>query len=327
MAITTADFPTLTQKLNQKFEEFASLQTASWIGKELFDVKDTDWQVYNHLTINSLGGASRIAEGQQLPALSSVEGDSASATQKRYGARVVITKDLRMFDRYDVMERLVKSATDTTFNKIDQSFADILLNGFTGTSYTDLWGDTQANTSPDGVVLFSASHTNNLNANTYRNLIRTSGSTANPALDRDPIVQARVDAFNYQDPNSVNKPINLDTLIVGGTNSDLAERIVYSGGVQNTPNVDINPLKGKITKVLIWPRLDRSGQGTDTKAYWFMSDSSNVKESLIAPFAQKPQMVAPAMVHDTLDWEYPLDLYYTLLIGHPAFIRGSTGAN
>lgn len=327
MAILTSDFTTLTQKLNQRFEEFAALALEGWIGKQFYDVKDTDWQVFNHLTLNGIGGASRVAEGQQLPLVTSVEGDSVTATQKRYGARIGVTKDMRMFDRYDRIDSIAKSSIDTTFNKVDQSFADLLLNGFSGTSYTDIWGDTQSNVSPDGVVLFSASHTNNQNATTYRNLIRNSAGTANPALDRDPIVKSRADGLNYKDPNGVNRPISLNTLIVGSTNSDLADRIVFSTGVQNTMNVDINPIKGKVSDVVVWSKLDTNSAGTDTSAYWFLADSKNVKESLIAPFAQKPQLAAPSQIDDSKDWEYTLDLYYTLFIGHPAFIRGSTGAN
>jgi hypothetical protein len=115
-------------------------------------------------------------------------------------------------------------------------------------------------------------------------------------------------------------------LIVGATNSDLAQRIVYSSGVQNTPNVDTNPLKGKIN-VTTWARLDRSGQGTNTSAYWFLADRRLVQESLLAPFAQKPQMGAADTVSDTLDWSYPVDLYYAIMAAWPFGVWGSTGAN
>jgi|GEM_PF-1688485 len=328
MAYTSTDFSTLTGKLNEAFNEAASVSMAEWIGKQVFDVIDTDWQVYNFLHVNGAGGGfSRLAEGQQLPVVSSQEGDSANWTQKRYGSRVAITKDLRLFERYDVMESLVRDEVDYAFNRIDQTMADILLNGFSGTSYTDIFGDAQANTSVDGVVLFSASHTYNGTASTYRNLIRNAATTANPALDRDPIVQARTDAMLYKDASGINRPINLDNLIVGATNADLAQRLVYSSGVANTPNVDINPLKAAVTKITIWPRLDLRGDGTDTKAYWFMADSKHVKKSLKAPFAQKPMMHSSKEVDDTLDWMYPVDAYYTLGIGWAAYIRGSTGVN
>lgn len=325
--ILTSDYSTLTGKLNEWYNEAALERVQSWIGQQLFDVSETDWQTYNYLILNGLAKFDRVAEGAQLPVASSVEGDSVSATQKRFGGRISITKDMRMFDRYDQMQELVRSAVDYAFDRIDQSQADMLTNGFTGTSFTDVYGYTQSNLTPDGVVFFSASHTNNQNSTTSRNLIRNSAGTANPALSRDAIVTARKDAKIHKDPNNVNRPIDLSQLVVSAANEDLAERVVYSSGVSGTPNVDLNPLKSKVSNILVWSRLDTRSDGTDTSAYWFLVDPRNVKKTLKSPFAQKPQMGEAAQVHDSLNWEYPIDAYYTMFLGQPYNVFGSTGAN
>ena len=247
-------------------------------------------------------------------------------TQQRFGGLVSVTKDMRMFDRYDQIEELVRSNVDFAFDRIDQSQADLILNGFSGSSFTNLYGFTQSNVAPDGVVLFSASHSNNLNANTYRNLIKNAAATANPALSRDAIVTARKDAKIHLDPNEVNRPVSLNTLIVSAANEDLAERVVFSSGVQGTPNVDLNPLKSKVSNIVVWSRLDTRSDGTDTSAYWFMA-SPMVKRSLKSLFAQRPIMTAPEQVGNSKNWEYTIDAYYTIGIGHPVHIWGSTGAN
>jgi hypothetical protein len=327
MSLTTQDYPTLTVKLNEWYNEAAADAVESWMGKDIFDVGETNWQVYNYLGLHGVAKFDRIAEGQQLPVATSVEGDSASFTQHRFGGRVGITKDMRMFDRYDQMEEVVKSNLDYAFDRIDQSQADMLLNGFSGSSFTDLYGFSQSNLAPDGVVTFSASHTNNINATTFRNLIRNTAGTSNPGLARDPIVKARADARIFRDPNGANRPVLLNTLIVSATNEDLAERTVYSSGVAGTPNVDLNPLKGKVSNIKVWSRLDTRSDGTDTSAYWFLADSRNVKKSLKSPFAQRPLMGPATQVHDSLTWEYPIDSYYTLGVGYPKNIFGSTGAN
>lgn len=323
--ITTSDYNTLTLKLNEWYNEAAVDNVESWIGQQFFDVGETNWQVYNLLILYGAAKFDRVAEGAQLPAATSVEGDGANATQHRFGGRIVVTKDMRLFDRYDQIEEIVKDNVNFAFDRIDQSQADLLLNGFASTSYTDLYGYSQSNVTPDGVVLFSASHSNNLNSNFFRNLIRNSAGTANPALSRDAIVTARKDARIYKDPNGANRPTILDTLIVPATLEDLAERTVYSSGVQGTPNVDLNPLKGKVSNIVTWSRLDTRSDSTDTSAYWFMANSKNVKKSLKSPFAQKPLMGAATQVHDSLNWEYPIDSYYTILAGHPKNIWGSTG--
>lgn len=325
--ITTSDYSTLTQKLNEWYNEAAVDAVEAWVGQKLFDVGETDWQTYNYLTLYGAAKFDRVAEGAQLPGATSVEGDSVTATQKRFGGRVSVTKDMRMFDRYDQMEEIVKDNVNFAFDRVDQSQADLILNGFSGSSYTDLYGFSQSNLAVDGVVLFSASHTNNLNANTFRNLIRNSAGTANPGLSRDAIVKGRADGRTYRDPNEANRPTVLDTLVVSASNEDLAERTVYSSGVAGTPNVDLNPLKGKVSNIIVWSRLDTSGQGTDTSAYWFLADSKGVRKTLKSPFAQKPMMGEATQVHDSLNWEYPIDSYYTIFAGHAKNIFGSTGAN
>ena len=326
--ITTSDFATLTIKLNEWFNEAASLAVENWIGQQLFDVSETNWQIYNTLILNGAAKFERVAEGGQLPAGTISEGDGANYTQKRYGGRIGISKDMRMFDRYDQIEEVAKDMTQYAFDRVDQSQADLILNGFTGTSYTDIYGNSQSNVTADAVVLFSASHTNNQNSNTARNLIRNAAGTANPVLDRAAIITARKDAKINRDPNSANRPINLNRLIVSATNEDLAERTVYSSGVQGTPNVDLNPLKGKVNNILVWSRCDtRQNDSTDTSAYWFLADDRLVKKTLKSPFAQRPMLYAPAMVDDSKNWEYTIDSYYTIGLSYQFGIWGSTGVN
>lgn len=322
----SSDFSSLTAYLTEIFNETAKRKMAEWLGKQLFDTSTPERQVYTYQMLDGVSKFVRVAEGGQFPVATSTQGDSTTATQKRYGGRVSITKDMRKFDLYNQMERLARTETEAAFNTIDQSMADVLLNGFTGTSYTDVFGDTQSNTAPDGVVLFSASHSNNQNSNLTRNLIRNSAGTANPTLARAAIVTARKDAKIHKDANSINRPINLDRLIVTPTNEDLAERTVMSSGPAGTPNVDINPLKSSVNNIIVWPRLETSSAGTDTSLYWFMADSSTVKDALHAPMTQLPMMTAPTTVHDTLNWEYVIDAYYAIFVGDPHGIWGSTGA-
>ncbi len=48
---------------------------------------------------------------------------------------------MRMFDLFGKIEAEVKNLTSDAFDSIDQSMADVLLNGW-ATSYTDVYGDT-----------------------------------------------------------------------------------------------------------------------------------------------------------------------------------------
>lgn len=326
MAIIKADFQSLTEKLNDWYNEASRDAIADWVGKDFYDVGETDWEVYNTLNLYGLGRPSRVAEGAQFPAITSEEGDSLSLTQVQYADRVGITKRLRKFDRYDQIQVLVRSLADGFFDAIDQSHADLLTNGFTGTSYTNVFGDSQSNLASDGVLLFSASHTNNLNASTFSNLIANAAATANPGIDRDPIVATVSAGRKYRDPNDLNRPVKLDRLLVSATNHDLAQRIVYSQGVQGTPNVDSNPLRSDVNSLVLWSRLDQDSSGADKSAYWFMADSRNVKSTLRSPFAQRPMMFPPEEINDSKTWEYTADMFYVMGADHPKNLHGSTGA-
>lgn len=325
--ILRADFPTLTQKLNSWYNEGARDAIAEWVGKNYYDVGETDWEVYNTLNLYGLGRPQRVAEGAQFPGLTSEEGDSISLTQIQYADMIGVTKRMRKFDRYDQIKAITGGLAQGFFDGIDQSHADLLTNGFAGSSFTDVWGYAQSNLAADGVVLFSASHTNNVNANVFSNLITNAAGTANPALDRDPIVKTIAAGRKYRDPNKLNRPIKLDRLLVSATKHDLAQRIIYSPGVQGTPNVDSNPLRSDVSSLVLWSRLDEDADGTDMSARWFLCDSRNVKMTLRSPFSQRPTMFPPEEVNDSKTWEYTADMFYSMGADNPKNIFGSTGAN
>lgn len=215
--------------------------------------------------------------------------------------------------------------TEDAWQKVDQSLADVLLNGFSASNYTDVYGESVAATCPDGVALFSASHSNNLNSSLFRNLIRDADGNANPVLTRESVVKARVDAMNHKDANSVNRPVKLDLLIVSPALEDEAMRIVSSDKVSGSAENDVNPLKNMV-RVLSWPRLATRTGGTDTSAYWFMADSRKVARSLKSLFAERPSLDAPEQVFANKDWEYSVDYYYAIGRAFPAYIWGSNAS-
>jgi hypothetical protein len=324
VAITVQDFPSLTDDIQSWFNEASSVSVAEMVGDQIFEVRETGRRTHDHLVLHGIGGIEEVTPGQDLPRVTSEEGDSITYTQRYFGAIGAVTKEMRMFDMYDEIENLVKTLAQDAFDKIDQSYADVLTNGWS-TSYTDVYGKTVSGVGTDGLALFSASHTNNLNANTFSNLLVDSSNTVDPALSRDAIVASRARALTYKDPNNLNRKITLDTLIVSADKEDEANRIIFSGGVQGTPNVDTNPLRGWIRRVLVWSRVDTRSDGTDTSGYWFMADSRKVGETLKSKFAERPSMDAPEQVYSNKDWEWSIDFFYTCGLGFPAYIRGSRG--
>lgn len=324
MAITTSDFLSLTRYLDDVFNEAKDRKIDEVTGNKLFKVSDTGRRQFIHQIIHGLGGVQEVSQGQQYPLVNSEEGDQITWTQRQFAARFAVTKQMRMFDLYDDINALARTMTEDAFDKIDQSYADILGFGWS-TSHTDVYGGTFSGVGPDGLALFSSVHSNDTTSRTYSNLIVNSASTADPVLARDPIIKTRAVAMVYKDPEGHVRPTMLDTIVVTPTLEDAVERILYSNQLSGSANNDINPLKGKITKLIVYPRLTTLTGGTDASAYWFMADSRKVGEALQSKFSQRPQLMGPDQVFNNKDWEWTLDYLYTNGIGFQQYIWGSRG--
>lgn len=324
MSIKTTDLSALTTYLDEIYNEAASVAVAEMVGNQVFKIKDTDRRTYIHQILHGLDVVQAVAQGSDLPATSTVAGDSITFTQSRYGGIVSVTKDMRIFDQYDEIERIVRSAADDAFHKVDQSLADVLTNGFSSTNYTDVYGQSVAATGPDGLAMFSASHNNNINSNTFSNLITYNGVT-NPVLSREAVVATIIRGLNYVDPVGKNRPVKLDTLLVAPANWDLAMRIVDTDKIQGSSDNDTNGIVRGL-KVKVWEKLTTRTGGTDTSAYWFMYDSKRIGESLMALFRERPSLDAPEQVYKNKNWDWSLDYYYAIGRGYPAYIFGSNAS-
>ena len=326
--ITVNDFISLTDDLESIFNEAAKVKIADMTGNQLFEVKETNRRTFDHLILHGVGGVQEVTPGADLPTVNSDEGDTITYTQRYFGGNFKVTKEMRKFDLHEQIESLAKSMADDTFDKLDQSYADALLYG-TATSYTDVWGGTVTSVGPNGLALFSAVQSNGVSTSsiTNSNIITNSAATANPAITRDAIVNQRRLSRVYKDPENHVKGTHLDTVTVAPANEDAAERILFSTQMSGTANNDTNALKGKIKNLIVWDRLEARSDGTDTSAYWFMSDSSKLSESLKSKFAEKPTLDAPEQVYRNKNWEYTTDMFYTIGLGYQLYIAGSTGVN
>ncbi len=324
--ITIADFSALSLDLQEIFNEAAKTKIAEGKGMtEVFDVKDTQRRSYIYQIIHGISGIREVTPGQDLPSVNSNAGDTATFTQRYFGGKFEVTKEMRKFDLYETISALPKTLVDGAFDDIDQSLADVLLFGWS-TSYTDVFGKSVSSVCPDAKALFSATHDFNVGSRTFSNII-TDGTNTNPALSRAAIVKSRANAKKYKDAAGKTRSVDLSQLIVGPTNEDLAERIVYSQQMSGNAQNDINALKGKIKKITVWNRLDTDNAGTDKSAYWFLADSAKAGETLKALFAERPELDAPDQVYANKNWDYTCDFFYTIGLGFPAFVYGAKGDN
>jgi len=232
---------------------------------------------------------------------------------------------MRMFDLHDQIESVVRSVSQEAFDKVDQSLADVLIHG-QDTSFTDVYGETGVSAlCPDSKELFDDAHDSPSGSTTFDNVI-TDGTNQNPLLSRDAIAYMRRIGLTSKDPNGLIRPINYDTLIVPPALEDLALRIVNTERMPGSSNWDINPVNKWIKNVIVWPRVQMASDTTDASAYWYLFDSSKMKDVLQAKFAERPTLDAPEQVYKNKNWEYSIDFYYTIGRGYPYGVAGSDGA-
>ncbi len=324
--ISTKDFSSLTDDIQEIFDETAKRKVSENVGFRVFNVTDTNRLTYDYQALHGLTGIRKVAEGADLPHVTGVEGDSASWTQAYYGAIVDVTKKMRKFDLHDKIIGRVKSVSVEAFDKVDQSLADVLIHGQSGDTYVDVYGETVGALCPDGMRLFDGEHDSPSGSTTFANGI-TDGTNENPALSREAIVYMRRVGLTSKNPNGLVYPINFDTLLVPPALEDLALRLVNTDRMPGSANNDINPLRGWIKNVVVWPRLQTAADSTDGSAFWYLYDSSMVKDVLKCLFSERPSIDAPEVVYENKNWEYSLDFFYTIGRGYPYGIAGSEGNN
>lgn len=339
MALTTKDFPSLTGEIQSIFDETKKTKLTESIGLQNYGVMDTTLLTHKHQLLHGIKGMSRVAEGQNFPKVGTSEGDVIYYTQNHYAGMLEITKDNRMFWREangDVL-MYAKSMFETAWDQLDTALAEKLIYGWSN-SYTDVYNFNRTNNiCPDSQVLFSANHTvKPVNGYSFSNLI-TNGVTIDPVFSRQAIIDTRIRASTFRDPNGVMRGIDLDTLIIPPQLQDQAEQILYSlnyprltGTGANADNFAPNNIN-KTTplgnlKIVTWNRLYNPAVNY-SNTMWFLANSTLMKETMKVLFAQRPVLNAPEKVYENESWLYSMDAYFTDGYGFPAYIYGSKGLN
>ena len=291
------------KKIDEIYNDAMADALEDKVGFELFDQKKNSNRHDNIKLNHGIAGVAKITEGQNFPVATGKEGHLLTLAKSSYGADVIVTKQNRIFDEYDEVEANVRTIVDDGMNKVDQSLADILSNGFSTTAYNDVYGDSITPVGGNGKALFSEAHSNGATSRTFSNLI-AKGATKNPELSIDAIEAARKMGYLYK-----------EALIM-----------VHSALLPGTGNNDVNPYKGRF-KVKVWSKLAMTAAGVDTSKQWFMFSSKLVKNTLKLFWAQHPKLTKPQEFNPDANWHYLFDYIYSRGFGWAPYIVGSKGTN
>jgi hypothetical protein len=322
----TTDFSNLTQQeiyglITEVFDETSAKRDMDK-GNLIFQEMADQNQVYSYQMVPNVGNAQKTAEGANFARSTFTEGHKKTAQQFKYTDSIVITDEMRKFTQqhYRILQTPQK-LIDSMFDKIDQSKADIINNAYS-TSYTDVWGSTQDNTTADAVAIASDSHTVVTSGQSFGNIIYLEKSTGsgvpNPALSREAIIAGRAMGAKFEDTIGVKSSVDLDTLLVHTDDEDQAMRLVMSRLIPGSGNNDTNSSLG-IKNVIAWNRL--------TSGRFQLFDSANIYESFQCNTAEKPTMLPPAQFTENADMIMKIKTYYGLLPKYLKYMYFSKGTN
>lgn len=322
--ITTAQFNDLVKNALVKWREGYERVTPA--ARQMYDVVTTGVQTSEHSQIDGPGFARRKQEGQRYAIGDPVQGYSLKLTQARIGFMESVTWEMRKFDKYREIDKVMRRLGETTAQRMELDLTHQLTFGIAGSSYTNIDGETVSTTSSDGVAIFSASHTMKGATGNISNLITAKFSRAG--------LEAAEQAFTLMRNNAgVKVVVKPDTIISSDDPATVnaIQEFLKSTGAPDTADRADNVYKAKY-KHLILPYLatDANGNPDSNKVgYWFLADLAHT--DAILEIAENPTFTAPKVGGNgedflTDDWSFKSSATYDYGFADFKFIVGSNAS-
>ena len=319
MVIKTPDYWDQTSHLkmiDDIFQESMKDKLDDLVLLKIFDEETNSHRNDTILVEEWLTGVAFIPENSEYPDANPWESDTYTMTKYKYGAKVVITEEMKKYNEIWSMKERIRSIVDEGMEMIEQSLADILLHGFSTSAYTDVFGKSTWAVGQKGRALFNS---------TDGNIIKV-GSTSNPNLCTASLNAAYVMGRTHKNSLGQYKSVKYDTLLVSPALRAIADQLVNSDKLPWSSDNAVNFNKGRF-KVVESNRLSTRGDGTDTSAYWFVFDSKKVKNQLKVKWAKQPELKAVGEVIFDANEVHRFSFWYSRGFLNFNYIAGSTGEN
>lgn len=319
MVLKTPDYWDQTSHLkmiDEIFQESMKDKLDDLVLLKIFDEETNSHRNDTILIEEWLSGVSYIPENSEYPDANPGESDTFTMQKFKYWAKILITEEMKKYNEIWSMKERIRSIVDEGMEKIEQSLADILLHGFSTSSYTDVFGKTTWAVGQKGYALFNSTDGN----------IITVGATANPNLCPESLNAAYVMGATRKNALGQHKPIKYDTILVAPELRAVADTLVNSDRLPWGNNNDLNFNKGRF-KVVESSRLSSIIGGNSTANYWFVFDSKRVKDQLKVKWAKKPELKAVGEVLFDANEVHRFSFWYSRGFLNNSYIAGSTGEN
>ena len=293
--------------------------------RQMYDVTSTSVLTSEHSQIDGPGFARRKNEGQRYVIGSPKQGYSLLLTQARIGFMESVTWEMRKFDKYREIDRVMRRLGETTANRMELDLTHQFTFGMSASSYVNMDGETVATTAADGVNIFSASHTMTGATGNVSNLITAKFSKAGLASAEQLFTLMR-------DNLGTKVVVKPDTIVTSDDPATInaVQEFLRSSGMPDTANNGDNVYKAKY-KHLVLPYLatDSLGNPDTTKVnYWILADLSHT--DAILEISENPTFTAPKIGGNgedflTDDWSFKSSATYDYGVADFKWAVGSNG--
>lgn len=224
------------------------------VGLEIFNVIEHDKAFYEFMQESGLGLAGRRTEGAAHLAYETIDQDWVYRKKlMAYEKSARITDEAQRFNLYnDMVMRLSMELQKAHRARMDYDMANVLNNGFDATNYAG----------PDGVALFSASHSIAKSSTNGDNLLSQD-------FDADALEQMLIKVDSFLNPDGLHSDYVAKTLVFPIQLQFEVKRVLGSEFRPGVADNDINTVFGTIAKNMKWKRL------TDADAYFLLTDAKD----------------------------------------------------
>lgn len=296
--------------------------------KQLYEVINNQLYVTEHSSMDGFTYARKKAEGDNYYQENPTQNYSKTITKYRVGLEATITFEMRLYDKYREMNRVLTGLGESTAQKMELDLTHRFTFG-TVASYVDMDGDTVATTVGDGFQLFYASHTVPGSATTFRNIVAN-----NPIFSKGGLEAAETLFTSQLIDASGNKIVSMpDTIITTddpNTTNNVLEYLKSTAAPLTSNSGVENVYKSKYNHIVL-PLLATTATGAydSTKAkYWMLANVAHT--DAICEVSENPHLVSPtpgsnAEDFENDDWRFKSSASYGIEITDPKFIVLSAG--
>lgn len=324
--ISTADFGDLTK--NAKVQWDKVMDQAPRVRNVIADIVSVTEENSEHSSISKFPMARRKARGADAQKASTGQGYTVNFTQQTVALQADVEYELRKFDKYNEIMRLIRELSGSTNERMEFDLAAYLTYAW-ATSYTNIDGETVSTSTPDGLALIDDTHTPNKSADTWSNEIDTTHSPISTS-----VLEGLEQKFNTFLDEGKGRPLfNRPTHILHGRHSPTKHeisRILKSNQEAGTANNDVNTFKGVYTQVEVpylgyEPSGDSLVKNSDKDRFVFLAALDGDTKGLRMEVSEEARLVPPEQVFESRTWEYMSQALYDTGLMNPAWIAGTKG--